>query len=110
MLFNSLDFVVFLPIVFMLYWFVFQKHLRLQNALIAVASYVFYGWWDWRFLSLILFSSVVDYLVALSLQRTESLQRRKLLLWISISVNLGFLGFFKYFNFFVDNFVQAFSF
>ena len=61
MLFNSLDFAIFLPIVFLLYWFVVQRNLKLQNALIVVASYVFYGWWDWRFLSLIIFSTVVDY-------------------------------------------------
>jgi D-alanyl-lipoteichoic acid acyltransferase DltB (MBOAT superfamily) len=61
MLFNSLDFAIFLPIVFILYWFVVEKHLKAQNALIAIASYVFYGWWDWRFLSLIVFSSVIDY-------------------------------------------------
>ena len=65
MSFNSLDFAIFLPIVFLLYWFVTQKNLTLQNALIVVASYVFYGWWDWRFLSLIIFSTVVDYNVGL---------------------------------------------
>jgi D-alanyl-lipoteichoic acid acyltransferase DltB (MBOAT superfamily) len=110
MLFNSLDFAIFLPIVFLLYWFVFQKHLRAQNALIAIASYMFYAWWDWRFLSLILFSTVVDYTVGLYLQKTDHKQRRRVLLWISIIINLGFLGFFKYFNFFIDNFVGAFSF
>jgi D-alanyl-lipoteichoic acid acyltransferase DltB (MBOAT superfamily) len=110
MLFNSLDFAIFLPIVFLLYWFVFQKHLRAQNALITAVSYLFYGWWDWRFLSLILFSTVVDYSVGLYLQKTDDKQKRKVLLWISIIINLGFLGFFKYFNFFIDNFVNAFSF
>jgi D-alanyl-lipoteichoic acid acyltransferase DltB (MBOAT superfamily) len=110
MLFNSLDFAIFLPIVFLLYWFVFQKHLRAQNALIAAASYLFYGWWDWRFLTLIIFSSLVDYIVGLQLEKTDGKQRRKVLLWISIIINLGFLGFFKYFNFFIDNFVSAFSF
>ena len=110
MLFNSLDFAIFLPLVFVLYWFVFQKHLRAQNGLIVLASYTFYGWWDWRFLSLILFSSIVDYSVGLQLQKTTKKQRRKFLLWISIIINLGFLGFFKYFNFFVDNFVEAFTF
>ena len=56
MLFNSLDFAIFLPTVFLLYWFVFQKNLRAQNLLLIISSYVFYGWWDWRFLSLIIFS------------------------------------------------------
>ena len=68
MLFNSLDFAIFLPIVFLLYWFVAQKNLKLQNTLIVLASYIFYGWWDWRFLSLIIFSTVVDYLVGQKLR------------------------------------------
>ncbi len=109
MIFNSLDFAIFLPIVFLLYWFVF-KNLRLQNILIVVASYVFYGWWDWRFLFLIAFSTLVDYLVGIFLEREENHSKRKMLLWISILVNLGFLGFFKYYNFFLDNFIASFSF
>ena len=109
MLFNSLDFAIFLPIVFLLYWFVTQKNLKLQNALIVVASYVFYGWWDWRFLSLIIFSTVVDYLIGQRLKNEYKQSKRKALLWISIFVNLGFLGFFKYYNFFLENFVDAFS-
>ncbi|MCW5514889.1 MBOAT family O-acyltransferase [Muriicola sp. Z0-33] len=110
MLFNSIDFAVFLPIVFFLYWFVTNKHLKLQNLLIVLASYFFYGWWDWRFLSLIVFSTLVDYTVGLALKKEEVKVKRKILLWISIVVNLGFLGFFKYYNFFLDNFVSAFSF
>ena len=109
MFFNSLDFAIFLPIVFLLYWFVAQKNLKLQNALIVVASYVFYGWWDWRFLSLILFSTIVDYAVGQKLRTEEKEFKRKVFLWISIIVNLGFLGFFKYYNFFLENFVNAFS-
>ena len=109
MLFNSLDFAIFLPIVFLLYWFVSQKNLRLQNALIVLASYVFYGWWDWRFLSLIIFSTVVDYLIGQRLRTEDKQSKRKVLLWTSIIVNLGFLGFFKYYNFFLENFVDAFS-
>jgi D-alanyl-lipoteichoic acid acyltransferase DltB (MBOAT superfamily) len=109
MLFNSLDFAIFLPIVFLLYWFVAQKNLKLQNALIVLASYVFYGWWDWRFLSLIIFSTVVDYLIGQRLRTEDKQSKRKLLLWTSIIVNLGFLGFFKYYNFFLENFVDAFS-
>ena len=109
MLFNSLDFAIFLPIVFLLYWFVANKNLKLQNFLIVIASYVFYGWWDWRFLSLILFSTVIDYLVGFRLAKEENVLKRKVLLWISIVVNLGFLGFFKYYNFFLDNFITAFS-
>ncbi len=110
MLFNSIDFAIFLPIVFILYWFVTDKNLKLQNFLIVVASYLFYGWWDWRFLSLIFFSTLVDYAVGRGLSNEENLTKRKILLWISIIVNLGFLGFFKYYNFFIDNFTTAFSF
>ena len=109
MLFNSIDFAIFLPIVFILYWYATNKNLRLQNFLIVAASYVFYGWWDWRFLSLILFSTLVDYIVGLRLGVEEKQIRRKFLLWTSILVNLGFLGFFKYYNFFLDNFITSFS-
>ena len=110
MLFTSIDFAIFLPIIFILYWFVTQKNLTLQNGLIVVASYVFYGWWDWRFLSLITFSIVVDYFMGILLGKEENRRKRKVLLWVSIFVNIGFLGFFKYYNFFVDNFIAAFSF
>lgn len=109
MLFNSIDFAIFLPIIFILYWFVTIRNLKLQNALIVAASYLFYGWWDWRFLSLILFSSLVDYFVGIGLLKQENITKRKILLWTSIIVNLGFLGFFKYYNFFLENFVSAFA-
>jgi len=110
MLFNSIEFAIFLPIVFILYWFVTNTNLKIQNLLIVVASYIFYGWWDWRFLSLILFSSIVDYSVGIGLSKQRNHVKRKLLLWTSIVVNLGFLGFFKYYNFFLDNLVEAFTF
>jgi alginate O-acetyltransferase complex protein AlgI len=110
MLFNSIDFAIFLPIVFFLYWFVAKNNLKLQNFLIVSASYLFYGWWDWRFLSLILFSTIVDYAVGRGLSREENISKRKVLLWTSIIINLGFLGFLKYYNFFLDNFITAFSF
>lgn len=110
MLFNSLDFAIFLPIVFILYWFVFHKNVKGQNALIFVISYIFYGWWDWRFLSLILFSTIVDYSIGLLLNKEKSRVKRIIFLWLSIIVNLGFLGFFKYYNFFIQNFVEAFTF
>lgn len=109
MLFNSIDFAIFLPLVFILYWFVTNKNLKLQNLLIVVSSYLFYGWWDWRFLSLIFFSTLVDYLVGVGLSKQENTSKRKALLWTSILVNLGFLAFFKYYNFFLDNFIGAFS-
>ena len=110
MLFNSIDFAIFLPIVFILYWFVTKNNLKFQNLLIVLASYVFYGWWDWRFLALIAFSTLIDYTIGIKLLKQENPTKRKLLLWTSILVNLGFLGFFKYYNFFLDNFITAFSF
>lgn len=110
MLFNSIDFAIFLPIVFILYWFVTNRSLKLQNLLIVAASYVFYGWWDWRFLSLIIFSTIVDYSVGRKLESEIKPNRRKLYLWTSIIVNIGLLGIFKYYNFFLDNFIAAFSF
>ena len=109
MLFNSLDFAVFLPLVFILYWFVFKRSLSAQNGLLLVASYVFYAWWDWRFLGLIVFSTLVDYAVARGLVKAEKSQKRQLLLGISLVCNLGLLGFFKYYNFFVDSWVDAWA-
>ena len=109
MLFSSIDFAIFLPIVFILYWFLTNNNLRRQNFLIVAASYLFYGWWDWRFLSLILFSTIIDYSIGLKLEKEKNQKKRKILLWASIAVNLGFLGFFKYYNFFLDNFITAFS-
>lgn len=110
MLFNSLDFAIFLPIVFILYWFIFNKSIKLQNLLIVCASYLFYGWWDWKFLSLIFFSTLIDYFIGRKLFTEENPTNRKILLWSSIAINLGFLGFFKYYNFFVENFITAFTF
>lgn len=110
MLFNSVDFAVFLPIVFILYWFVTNRNIKLQNLLVVIASLVFYGWWDWRFLSLILFSILTDYFIGIGIGNTENNLKRKVLLWTSVVINLTFLGFFKYYNFFVENFVQAFKF
>ena len=109
MLFNSIDFALFLPVVFVLYWFVFKNSLKYQNLLVVAASYVFYGWWDWRFLGLIIFSTVLDFFIGKSLAKTTHELNRKLLLYTSVAVNLGFLGIFKYFGFFVSNFIDAFS-
>ncbi len=103
MLFHTLDFLYFFIAFFLVYWFVFQGSLKAQNVLIFIASYIFYGWWDWRFLSLIAFSTVVDYAVGRKLSQTKSDTHRKILLWVSIAVNIGLLGFFKYFNFFAEN-------
>lgn len=109
MLFNSITFIIFLPIVFILYWFIINKQLNRQNLLILVASYVFYGWWDWRFLGLIFISSVVDFVLGIKIEASTNNKVRKLLLILSLSFNLGLLGFFKYFNFFVDSFIDLFN-
>ena len=84
MLFNSIEFAIFLPIVFILYWFLANKNLKLQNLLLLSASYFFYAWWDWRFLSLIIFSSTIDYIVGLKLLNTTNESKRKFLLLTSI--------------------------
>lgn len=110
MLFNSLEFAIFLPIVFILYWFVINKNLKQQNFLLLIVSYLFYGWWDWRFLSLIIFSSFIDYFVGIALSKQPDKKKARVLLFISVFVNIGFLAVFKYFNFFIDNFISAFTF
>ena len=109
MLFNSIEFLLFLPTIFILYWFVFNKNLKYQNTLILVSSYVFYGWWDYRFLSLIFLSTIVDYVIGLNIFNQSSKKKQKLLLWGSVLFNLSVLGFFKYYNFFVDSWVELFS-
>ncbi len=107
MLFNSIDFAVFLPIVFTLYWFVF-KNLKSQNVLLIISSYVFYVWWDWRFLGLIITSTLIDYALGLTIEKQQSKSSKKRFLTLSILLNLGILGFFKYYNFFIENFKDAF--
>lgn len=107
MLFNSIDFLFFLPIVFILYWFVTKRSLQLQNILIVIASYVFYAWWDYRFLILIALSTVVDFFVAKQLAVATNQKKRKGLLLASLVFNLGLLAFFKYFNFFIESWVDA---
>jgi len=109
MLFNSIDFAIFFPIIFILYWFVINKKLKYQNLLILTASYIFYGWWDWRFLSLIFISSIVDYCVGLRLNKIDDKKKRKILLAISLLANLGLLGFFKYYNFFIHSLIDSFA-
>ncbi|NVK53910.1 MAG: MBOAT family protein [Flavobacteriaceae bacterium] len=128
MLFNSYEYLIFLPTVFLLYWYVFAKNLKARNIFLLLISYIFYGWWDWRFLGLIAFSSAVDYWCGIRLavnsrqladgqqQESEStanwklptacfkpFQGKNLYLTISLLFNLGLLGFFKYFNFFIES-------
>jgi D-alanyl-lipoteichoic acid acyltransferase DltB (MBOAT superfamily) len=109
MLFNSIEYAVFLPIVFLLYWFVFNKNLKVQNLFIVLASYVFYGWWDWRFLFLIAFTSACSYAAGLMIERyREQPKKAKAVSAINIIINLLILGVFKYYDFFVTSFADAF--
>lgn len=111
MLFNSFDFAIFLPTAYLLYWFVFNRNVKIRNFFLLIVSYVFYGFWDWRFLSLILISSLMDYFLALAISQTPetNVRKRKFMLVLSLVLNLGFLGFFKYYNFFVESFVSTFA-
>ena len=107
MLFNSFQFMAFMPIVFLLYWFIFRGR-RWQNLLVVIASYVFYGWWDWRFLSLIALTTVFSFVSGLLIERYNGQEgRRRLVSAANIIINLAILGYFKYFNFFVDNIQNA---
>ncbi len=108
MLFNSLEYALFLPLVFCVYWAINHK-LKLQNLFLLVVSYIFYGWWDWRFLSLIVLSSCVDYIIGQQIYKADSQSRKKVFLGISLFVNLGLLFVFKYYNFFIDSWIQAWS-
>lgn len=105
MLFNSISFAIFLPIVFALYWLL-RKNLKFQNILLLVASYYFYGCWDWRFMFLLGFSTFLDYYSGIKIEEATSQHLKKIWLTISIGINLGFLGFFKYYNFFADSFAE----
>ncbi len=109
MAFNSLDFFIFLPIVFLAYWLFFTKKTNHQNTFILVASYFFYGLWDWRFLFLIIASTVVDYFVGQYIYTSDTTKEKKKWLWISIIFNIGLLGFFKYYNFFIDSWIDFIS-
>ena len=104
MLFNSIEFVVFLPLVFVLYWKVFGRKLRLQNAFVVLASYVYYGWWDWRFLILIAVTTFCSFYSGILLGKSCSRLYRRFFLWCNVGINLGILCCFKYFNFFSANF------
>ena len=110
MLFNSLDFFIFLPIVFTLFWIFGRNKPRIQNSILLIASYVFYGWWDYRFLSLIVFSTFVDYFVGKAIYNTSNSKEKKRWLFLSLVFNLGLLGFFKYYDFFINSFVDTFTF
>jgi alginate O-acetyltransferase complex protein AlgI len=109
MLFTSLTFAFFIIPVFVLYWFVFNRNLTAQNILLLVSSYVFYGWWDWRFLFLLFFISTSNYLVAILIQKREQKKQRKFLFLLGLVINIGTLVLFKYFNFFIGGFTNLIS-
>ncbi|MFC4163199.1 MBOAT family O-acyltransferase [Epilithonimonas zeae] len=109
MLFNSINFAIFLPIVFILYWFFTKRNLKIQNKLLLISSYFFYACWDWRFLFLLLFSTLLDYLTGLKMQTSENQKQKKRWFWLSVIINLGFLGIFKYYNFFAESFADIMS-
>ncbi|MFP8895096.1 MBOAT family O-acyltransferase [Chryseobacterium sp. EZn1] len=106
MLFNSIGFLIFLPIVFCLYWFVFNKKYQNQNKLLLLASFYFYACWDWRFLFLLMFSIGLDYFSGIKIENSRNKREAKFWLTLSIVINLGFLGFFKYYNFFIESFAD----
>lgn len=109
MLFNSIAFLIFLPIVFILYWRVFNKNYKYQNMLLLAASFYFYGCWDWRFLFLLIFSIGLDYFSGIQIENSKTKKMATFWLTLSIAINLGFLGFFKYYNFFIENFAELLS-
>ncbi len=110
MVFNSITFLYFFLAFYFIYWFLNNKStIRNRNIFILLASYFFYGYWDWRFLSLIFISSLVDYLVGIGIGNTQNIKARKFLLAVSIVTNMGILGFFKYFNFFIESLQQSLS-
>lgn len=109
MLFNSLAFTIFLPIVFILYWFIINKNLKRQNILLLLSSYVFYGWWDWRFLALLFSISLINYFIGIRIEENETEKNKRNWLRLGLFLNIGTLCIFKYYNFFIDSFIDLIS-
>lgn len=109
MLFNSISFAFFLPVVFVFYWFAAKNNLKRQNIVLLVASYFFYSCWDWRFLFLLVFSTLLDYYTGIKMSEAKTQKIKKFWFWLSILVNIGFLAVFKYYNFFASSFAEALS-
>ncbi|MEC4004398.1 MBOAT family O-acyltransferase [Flavobacterium sp. SUN052] len=107
MLFNSISFLIFLPIIFSIYWIVNKRELQFQNILLLMSSYFFYAFWNWHFLFLLIFSTALDYFSGIEMHKSKNKIKKKIWFWTSISINLGFLGIFKYYNFFADSFSNA---
>ena len=109
MLFNSIEFAIFFPIIFILYFLFFNNNIRYRNLFIICISYFFYAMWDWRFLSLIIISSIADYLIGFKIYDSKDEKTRRGFLLLSVIINIGILGFFKYFNFFTDSLLSLFE-
>ena len=109
MIFNSIDFLFFFPLVFIVYWLILKKNIRGRNLFLLSASYFFYGVWDYRFLALIFICSLSDYWIGLKIDQSASTKKRRTLLIASVAINIGILGFFKYFNFFVSELIGLFE-
>jgi alginate O-acetyltransferase complex protein AlgI len=109
MLFNSVAYLLFFPTVLFIYWWLNKYTIRIQNAFLLAVSYFFYSCWDWRFVFLLIFSTVLDYYTGIKMHEASSVKRRKIWLYTSIVINLGFLGVFKYYNFFAENFAALLS-
>lgn len=110
MLFNSLSYAVFLIVIYLLYWLIKPEKRLLQNTLLLFVSYLFYSFWDWKFLFLLIFSTALDYFSGIKINNSKTQYAKKCWLWISIGINLGFLGVFKYYDFFVTNLIDSLSF
>lgn len=108
MIFNSLEYLLFLPLTFILYWFILKKSRKLQNTFLLLMSYFFYGMWNWNFLFLLLFSTLLDYVSGIQIERSATITKKKFWLVLSVCINLGFLGLFKYYNFFIESVVDIF--
>ena len=106
MVFNSFNFLLFLPIVFALYWILAKSSSKSQNILLLVSSYFFYACWDYRFLFLLMFSTFLDYFTGIKMHEATSQKGKKFWFWLSVGINLGFLGIFKYYNFFIGSFQE----
>ena len=109
MIFTSITFLIFFTIFFLLYWFVFNKNLKLQNLLVLFGSYVFYAWWDWRLLSILAGTSVLNFILGIYIEKTTIPKYRKILLWLGLLQGIGGLALFKYYNFFFTSINQAFA-
>jgi alginate O-acetyltransferase complex protein AlgI len=106
MLFNSFIFAIFFIIVFIIYWSLCKKNLKIQNIFILTVSYIFYGWWNWKFIIIIILFTLFNYLTGIIIDTTEKKNKRKILLISNIIINIGLLGIFKYYNFFIDSFIS----